>query len=127
MPAYVPPAGNAVQFNFTGIYAPPAGNAVALDFVFGSPGGGTGTDQLPAGKALQPFVLRFPEDDWQPQLLRRFAPADGYGGEQQPPHQRHAPLWQRFEEQPQLPWKRRRTFADASALYRRKRAAQIIG
>jgi hypothetical protein len=125
MPAYVPPAGNAVQFNFTGIYVPPAGNAVALDFVFGSPGSGAGTDQLPVARRLMAHL--FYEEEWASPVRRRFAPADGYGGELQPPHQRHAPLWQRFEEQPQLPWKRRRTFADASALYRRKRAAQIIG
>jgi hypothetical protein len=125
--AYTPPPGNAVVFNFTGVYLPPVGNAVVLDFVLGSPGGGTGTDQLPAGKPQQPFVLRFPEDDWQPQLLRRFAPADGYGGELQPPHKRMPPTWLQYEDVAQLPWKRRRTFADASALYRRKRAAQIIG
>ncbi|SEQ24867.1 hypothetical protein SAMN03080615_00891 [Amphritea atlantica] len=31
--AYTPPAGNAVNFNFTGAYTPPAGNAVDFSFV----------------------------------------------------------------------------------------------
>lgn len=125
MPAYAPPAGNAVQFDFHGLYAPPAGNAVALDFVLGSPGSGTGTDQLPA--ALRQMARLFDEEEWTSPVRRRFAPADGYGGELQPPHSRHAPLWLRFDEEPEQPRRRRRNFADASSLYRRKRAAQIIG
>lgn len=124
MPAYIPPTGNAITIDFHGVYGPPVGNAVVLDFVLGSPGSGTATDQLPASRR----VLRFYEDEeWTTPVRRRFAPADGYGGEAQPPHRRHAPLWMRFDEEPEPPRRRRRNFADASALYRRKRAAQIIG
>lgn len=125
MPAYAPPAGNAVVFDFHGVYVPPAGNAVALDFVLGSPGSGTGTDQLPA--ALRRIIQRFEEEEWTSPVRRRFAPADGYGGEAQPPHPRATPLWMKFYEEPPQPRRRLRKFADASSLYRRKRAAQIIG
>lgn len=34
---YTPPAGNAVNFNFTGAYTPPAGNAVNFQFGSGTP------------------------------------------------------------------------------------------
>lgn len=123
---YVPPAGAAVIFNFSGVYVPPAGAAVVLDFVFGTGGGGTGDDALPAATRRLPQQL-LQEEEWFPQLRRRYAPADGYGGELQPPRKRMPPGWLAFEEEPQLPWRRRRTFADAASLYRRKRAAQIIG
>lgn len=124
MPAYVPPVGNAVTFDFHGVYATPVGNAVVLDFVLGSPGSGTATDQLPVARRI---ARLFEEEEWSPPSRRRFAPSDGYGGELQVPHARAAPLWLRFVDEPEQPRRRRRNFADASALYRRKRAAQIIG
>lgn len=125
---YVPPLGSAVEFNFTGVYVPPAGAGVVLDFVFGTGGGGTGTDAIPAATRGLPFSLRYQADDeWAGMARRRYSPADGYGGELQPPRMKPAPLWVKFEEEPQLPWRRRRMFADSSSFYRRKRAAQIIG
>ena len=124
---YIPPPGAAVPFDFSGLYVPPPGAAVPFDFVFGTGGGGTGTTASPAAQRV-PFELRYPEDDaWTGMARRRFAPADGYGGELQPPRMKPAPLWVKFEEEPQLPWRRRRMFADSSSFYRRKRAAQIIG
>ena len=125
MPGYVPPGGNAITFNFVGVYAPPPGNAMVLDFVLGSPGSGTAVDQLP-GKRRSLAQSFFDEEDWV-YIRRRFAPADGYGGEVQPPRSRLAPSWVKYEEEPQLPWRRPRRFVDSNALYRRKRAAQIIG
>lgn len=122
---YVPPTGNAVVFDFTGPpYVPPPGNAVLFDFVAGTGGPGTTTDALPFARRL-PWL--YDEEQWVSPVRRRFAPAEGYGGELQPPHLRHQPLWLRFYEEPEHPRRRRRAFADAAALYRRKRAAQIIG
>lgn len=53
---YTPPAGNAVNFNFSGVYSPPAGGSVTFNFgaVPLPP-----VAQLPTGKAQ---TLR--EEDW---------------------------------------------------------------
>jgi hypothetical protein len=70
---YTPPAGNAVNFNFTTTgYGPPPANSIIFNF-----GGGTGppftSPQLPTGLRL----AQMPTEDWQWTPRRVFAPPSG--------------------------------------------------
>jgi hypothetical protein len=54
---YTPPAGHAVNFNFSGsAYTPPAGHAVNFSFTSGGGGGGAG-----AGTVV--FIITAPQKD----------------------------------------------------------------
>jgi hypothetical protein len=67
---YTPPAGNAVNFNFTGAYSPPTGNNVIFNFGGGGPP--PPGSQLPTGHAIAFIEEPMPWQYFMPQ--RRFAP-----------------------------------------------------
>ena len=65
---YTPPTGNAVNFRFASAYLAPTGGNVR--FAFGSGVVPPQTLALPTGLAQ----ARQGDDDWLPQLARRYAP-----------------------------------------------------